>query len=72
VAIGDLVLCTWQPSIRRVINDVAEPIKYRIKGQCGIITEAGDPYRVAVTFPGLNGYTHYLSTNAFEVLNASG
>jgi hypothetical protein len=71
VAIGDLVLCTWQPSIRGVLDDTAQPIKHMIKGQCGIVTSMVDPYRVAITFPGLCGYTHYLSPAAFEVLNES-
>jgi hypothetical protein len=35
------------------------------------VTNVCDPYRVEITFPGLNGYIHYLSRNAFEVLNAS-
>jgi hypothetical protein len=67
--VGDLILCTWQPSIRGIVDGVAQPAERAIKGQCGIITEAGDPYRVAITFPGLCGYTHYLSPRAFEVLN---
>ena len=71
MAVGDLILCTWQPSIRGVLDNTARPIKHMIKGQCGIVTSVIDHHRVAITFPGLGGYIHYLSPNAFEVLNAN-
>ena len=69
--VGDLVLCTWQPSIRGVLDNTAKPTKHLIKGQYGIVTRVINSHRVAITFPGLCGYTHYLSPNAFEVLNES-
>jgi hypothetical protein len=71
VEVGDLVLCTWQPSIRGVVNNIAMPIEHAIKGECGIIMNIDDPYRIAISFPSFGGYTHRLNPSAFEILNES-
>ena len=68
--IGDLVLCTWQPTIREVLHDGVEPLKHRIKGRMGIILDH-ELHRYAIAFPALAGYVHWLSKNAFEVINES-
>ena len=67
--IGDLVRCTWQPTVRGVVNNVAVPVEHTIKGELGIVVEVGDPFRVAISFPGLDGYVHYLAKSAFELIS---
>jgi hypothetical protein len=66
--VGDLVLCTWQPTVRSVINNIAEPMSMQIKGKLGIILDY-ELHRYAIAFPGCAGYVHWLASSAFEVLN---
>jgi hypothetical protein len=67
--VGDLVRCTWQPSVRGVVNNAAVPIEHTIKGELGIVIEINDPFRVAISFPSRGGYIHYLAKSAYEKLN---
>jgi len=66
--VGDLVICTWQPSTSRVENDCALPMNYHIKGEVGIIVHCGKK-RHDIMFPQFGGYTHFLATSAFEVIS---
>ena len=69
--IGDLVRCTFQPSVSRVENDCAMPMKHHIKGEIGIITEIRDGHEFRqynVLFTHL-GYTHSLSDSGFELVS---
>ena len=66
--VGDLVLCVWQP--RYSIDKKTEcliPMKHTIKGEFGLITRI-QKHRYDIMFPQLDGYTHWLSSNAFEVI----
>ena len=65
--VGDLVKCIWQPGVSRVENDCAMPMKHTIKGEFGIIVKHED-HRYNVIFSQLDGYTHWLSYSAFEVI----
>lgn len=68
--VGDLVRCTWQPRTSHVEDDCAVPMKFAIKGELGVIVEehsTGKQWSIA--FPSLAGYTHVLSSSAFEVIN---
>ena len=67
--VGDLIFCTWQPSVSRVVNDHCLPMEHTIKGEVGIIvqlTRSGNQY--FVMFPQLGGYIHQLGPKAFRVL----
>jgi hypothetical protein len=65
--VGDLVKCIWQPTTSHIENDCAVPMKRHIKGEFGIIVRHKG-HRYDIIFPQLDGYTHWLSTNAFEVI----
>lgn len=66
--VGDLVKCIWQPSTSHIDeNECAVPMKHHIKGEFGIIIRH-QGHRYDIMFPQLDGYTHWLSTNAFEVI----
>jgi hypothetical protein len=68
--IGDLVRCIWQPGVSCIVNDRAMPMEYTIKDEVGFIIDmdsCNDP-RYTIIFPQFDGYTHWLSTNAFEVI----
>jgi len=72
VRIGDLVRCTFQPSVSRVENDCAMPMEYHIEGELGIITEIRKghdpkPY-FRVLFPQF-GYTHTISRCGIEIIS---
>ncbi len=68
--VGDLVLCTWQPSVRSVVDQSAIPMSMQIKGRMGIILDH-ELHRYAIAFPHLTGYVHWLAKSAFEVINES-
>jgi hypothetical protein len=70
--IGDLVMCTFQPSSAGVDKktDCCIPMKHTIKGEVGIIESITKPHYL-IMFPQFSGYTHNLSSNAFEVVNES-
>ena len=72
--VGDLVRCIWQPGVSHIDeNNCAVSMKLTIKGELGLITEVlhskySNGPRYQVTFPRL-GYTHPLSSSAFEVIS---
>ena len=68
--VGDLVLCTWQPAVIGTVNHTVIPMDMQIKGQTGSILDH-QLHRYAIAFPTLGGYVHWLSKNAFEVINES-
>ena len=70
--VGDLVLCVWQPGASGVDKktECLIPMKYTIKDEFGLITRI-QKHRYDIMFPQLDGYTHWLSSNAFEVISES-
>jgi hypothetical protein len=70
--VGDLVQCIWQPGASGVDKktECIIPMQYTIKDEFGIIIDI-KKYRYDIVFPQFNGYTHWLSSNAFEVINES-
>ena len=70
--VGDLVRCIWQPGAAGVDKktDCTIPMQYTIKDEFGFIMRI-QGHRYDIMFPQLNGYTHRLSTSAFEVINES-
>ena len=69
--VGDLVRCIWQPGSSGVYDGYAQPMVHAIKGQVGIVRRVVKDQWAVVMFPGCGGYTHQLSSGAFEVLNES-
>ena len=69
--IGDLVLCTWQPSASGVDvkNSSIVPMVHTIKGELGIIVSQ-HKQRNVVLFPKF-GYKHSLANSKLEVINES-
>ena len=72
--VGDLVRCTWQPKTAIVEKDDLVPLKHKLKGELGIITEvrklvSGGSHWL-ITFPQCR-HTHTLSRRAFEVISES-
>jgi len=67
--VGDLVRCVWQPGASGVDEktECVIPMKHTIKDEFGIIIRV-QGYRCKIMFSQLDGYTHWLSTNAFEVI----
>lgn len=70
--VGDLVLCVWQPGASGVDKktECLIPMKHTIKDEFGLITRI-QKHRYDIMFPQLDGYTHCLSSNAFEVISES-
>jgi len=68
--IGDLVRCIWQPGASGVDKktECVIPMQHTIKDEFGLIINV-KKHRYDIMFPQLNGYTHWLSSNAFEVIN---
>ena len=67
--VGDLVRCVWQPSTSRYVDGVGcIPMERTIKGEFGIIVKH-EGHRYDIMFSQLDGYTHWLSHSAFEVIN---
>ena len=67
--VGDLVRCIWQPGASGVDKktDCVIPMKHTIKDEFGLIIKIQND-RYDIIFPQLDGYTHWLSSNAFEVI----
>lgn len=68
--IGDLVRCTFQPSVSCVKSDCAMPMEYHIQGEIGIITNVrwGHVELFRVLFPQF-GYTHTISRCGIEIIS---
>jgi len=77
--IGDLVLCTFQPTTSHIDpkTERAMPMKHTIKGEIGIIIDQHVPWHPTepnthgwhrVLFSHL-GYEHNLSSNGIELIN---
>jgi len=66
--VGDLVKCVWQPTCSRVVDNYAFSMEHTIKDELGIIVKH-QGHRYDIMFPQLDGYTHWLSHSAFEVIN---
>ena len=68
--VGDLVRCIWQPGARGIdkTTECIIPMQHKIKGEVGFITYV-QGHRYDIMFPQLDGYTHWLSSSAFEVIN---
>ncbi len=68
--VGDLVMCTFQPRAAGVDKktECVIPMKHTIKDELGLIMRIQE-HRYDIMFPQLDGYTHWLSSNAFEVIN---
>ena len=73
--VGDMVRCTWQPRISHVKEVGGEEFCVRmiriIEGELGIIVEVKDNGLWRIAFPSHGGYTHTLSSSAFEAVNVS-
>ena len=67
--VGDLIRCVWQPGASGVDEKTERvlPMQYTIKDEFGFIVGSKD-HRYDIMFPHLDGYTHWLSSNAFEVI----
>ena len=66
--VGDLVRCMWQPRTSGYVEGVGcLPMKYRIKGELGIIVRHRDGASTAVLFPQF-GYEHVLANSVLEVI----
>ena len=74
--VGDMVRCTWQPRTSFVKEVGGEqfcvPMTRIIEGELGIIVEVEDNgFHWRIAFPSHGGYTHTLSSGAFEAVNVS-
>ena len=67
---GDLVKCTWQPGSFISHLGYAQPMEHIIKGRFGFLVSKKEKGTWFVFFPEI-GYTHLLSTSAFEVISES-
>ncbi len=69
---GDLVKCTWQPGTSFVSHlGYTQPMEHMIKGRFGFLVSEKYQGTWLVFFPEI-GYTHSLSTSAFEVISETG
>jgi hypothetical protein len=67
--VGDLVLCTWQPGVSRIVDDRCVPMEHIIKDEFGIIVKQWKHYH-RILFSQF-GYEHDLSSSALEVISES-
>jgi len=67
--VGDLVRCSFQPRVEKIINHRAFPMKYEIKGEFGVIRRQSKDQNL-VLFPKF-GYTHWLANSTLEVIDES-
>ena len=70
--VGDLVLCNYQPRAAGVDKDTGACIemKYKIKGEFGIITSFNNSGSCTILFPRY-GYKHMLAKSCVEVVSES-
>jgi len=68
---GDLVRCIWQPGAAGVRAESVIPMRHIIKDKLGLII-CVKKHRSLIMFPQFNGYTHWLSYSAFEIINEAG
>jgi hypothetical protein len=69
---GDLIMCTWQPRCRGVVDTHTLPMERTIKGEVGIIINVhDDKVAVDIMFLHLGCYIHPLAPSAFEVISES-
>ena len=73
--VGDMVRCTWQPRTSFIKEVGGEQFCVRmiriIEGELGIVVEVKDNDLWRIAFPSYGGYTHTLSSSAFEAVNVS-